>query len=116
MTFNYAKSAETAKKLLTKFGKDQVITHIEQGEYDPILGGSVDVETTLNGVGVMLNYDTRQIDGTQIISGDKKLLWSGARPSIGDKFLDYRIVNIIELNPTGDVSVLFTIQLRGGTQ
>jgi hypothetical protein len=62
------------------------------------------------------------VDGTTILSGDRKLLISAERfeafPKTTDKLIadgvEYNIINVSPLAP-GGVSILYTLQIRGAS-
>lgn len=123
--FNYKKTQKTATKLLANFGQELVITHTEEGVYDPSTGTIPSVTTTQNGIGVLLDYGSHEIDGTIITIADKKLLLSAKKvdgsqldkPKINDTVVvdsvNYTIKTPLkELKPNGTVVVMYTLNLR----
>jgi hypothetical protein len=118
--FDYSKSQATATKLIESFGQALILTHTEQGVYDPATGLIPVVTTTQAGLGALLDHGAREIDGTLIISGDKKLLLSATgitKPEINDTcFIDtvnYTIKEpLIEINPAGTVATMYKLNLR----
>lgn len=123
--FNYRKTQKTADRLIKNFGQEVVITHTEQGEYDPSTGLSPETVSTQTVRAVMLDYGSREIDGTIIRIEDKKLLVSGkktngeqlTKPYINDTVvvdgINYTIKTpLSEIKPNGTVSVLFKLNIR----
>lgn len=116
----------TATQLISDKGQVVVITHTEEGAYDPSTGLISSVTTIQNGTGVLLDYGNREIDGTIVTIQDKKLLLSAtatdgtelSKPEINDTvFVDginYTIKTPLkELKPNGTVAVMYTLNLRG---
>lgn len=116
--FNYGRIADRAHKLLERFGASVDITITVAGEYDPETGITTST-TTYNGVGAVFDYDARDIDGTLIMSDDRRVYASvnGLPDSIttaakltfnGDA---YNIVTVKKLDPSG-INVLWELQVR----
>ncbi|SDF81575.1 MULTISPECIES: hypothetical protein [unclassified Duganella] len=124
---DYTKAAARADASLRRKGGLVTLRRVLEADYDPGTGGPVPGtggEVDLEGTGVKLNYNQDDIDGTLIKQGDQQLLLStlqrdGATmplPTTADVVLIgakvYTIANVINLEPT-DVSLLYTLQLRG---
>jgi hypothetical protein len=115
--FNYARSAATAQRLIEKFGqKGKLLKYVE-----PASSNVKPTYTTINDVGmVVLDYSTRQIDGTRIQANDR-MIYVGVRNvsdiSPVDRIQDatgatYEIIDPVKpLNP-GGVVVFYEIQGR----
>ena len=120
----YEKMQKTSDRLLISKGQAVVLKHIVVGEYVPGSG----VETTVStqyGTGAVVEWDSNQIDGTLILTGDKRLLLSALNtsgaaltaPVLGDTVTDaagrvYTLTAPLEtLSPAGTV-VLYTCNLR----
>lgn len=119
MTFNYAKTAATAARLLARFGGPVTLTRIAPGTYDPTTGTTAaDTTTTSTGSGARFGYEQREIDGTKIRTGDQRAYLSTAvfQPRTDDRvaFSDgtFLVVTARVLKP-GAVAVLYEMQLRG---
>lgn len=115
----YETSVNLAKRLIETKGRMVSIVYRSQGIYNPtnddIAGASSE---TVDVYGVFLDYDERNIDGTLIRQGDKKMLLAAKniqRPIINDIIndgeIEYSIVNIKELAP-GDETIIYQLQLR----
>ena len=122
----YSKMALTANKLLKGKGQGIIITHIVPGTYDPATGVVTGESTEIqNGIGAVIGWDNRLIDGTLIKNTDKHLLLSPVNtlnefltpPVLGDKITDeagtkYTMVPPFKrISPAGTV-VLYSINLR----
>jgi len=122
---DYAKTAARADQSLRRKGAIVTLRREAPGEYDPETGGpGTGTVTEYLGTGVKLNYEAENIDGTLIQRGDQQLLLSPLQrdgtpmptPTVADLVLvggvAYTIANVGDLQPV-DVSLLFTLQLRG---
>jgi len=121
----YEKMQKTSNRLLISKGQAVVLKHTVVGEYVPGSGVTTTVSTQY-GTGAVTEWDSRQVDGTLIMIGDKRLLLSplntsGAAltaPVLGDTVTDaagkvYTLTAPLEtLSPAGTV-VLYTCNLRG---
>ena len=119
MAFNYNNSKTTVNKLLTKFGQSVVITNKTIGSYDPSTGTNTQTITTQNGIAAIFDRGNKEIDGTSILMGDKRMLLSAVditKPEINDTVLVGSIVYTIkvplkEINPAGN-AVMYEFNLR----
>ncbi|MDD5724451.1 MAG: hypothetical protein PHY29_12065, partial [Syntrophales bacterium] len=75
MAFDYSKTSKTANRLVKNFGQALTLTHVVAGTYVPG-AGITNTTTTQYGYGAIVNWDSRQIDGSLILATDKKLLLS----------------------------------------
>jgi hypothetical protein len=105
--------------MVAKFGRAVTLTRLTAGAYDPATSSSVVVETTQAGKGIVLDHESKDIDGTLVKAGDRKLLLSPVGitpPIVGDHATvgatKYAITSVSELNPAGTL-VLVTCNLRG---
>ena len=77
MSFDYAKSAATALRLLQQFGQAVTRNASTAGAYDPATGASVVTNVASSRTGALLNYSGKgevYANGNLVILGDKKLL------------------------------------------
>jgi uncharacterized protein with GYD domain len=119
MTFDYAKAAATALRLLEQFGQTVTRNASTAGTYDPATGASVVTDTSSSRTGVLLDYSGKgemYANGNLVIQGDKKLLLDGSGAvEMTDSYVvgstEYSVVSIKELNPGGTV-VMFEIHVR----
>lgn len=116
--FNYTKSAATASRLLTKFGKPMTFTFADSVEDGPPgVGGDVVTGRSVTGVGVKLNYQNSEIDGTLIQAGDAKIILeptaeppeNGMTTTIDGS--EWRVMDFMPLAPA-DTVVIYTLQVR----
>jgi len=122
----YSRMQKTSNRLLLGKGQSITISHTTEGTYDPATGGITGATTsTQTGTGAVMDWDARQVDGTLIKIGDKKLLLSplntsGAAltaPVLGDTVTDaagtvYTLVAPLNtLSPAG-TAVLYTCNMR----
>jgi len=121
----YSETANTANEALEEYGQIVTLTHVVPGVYDPATGLMTNTATTQKGTGVVIDWDARQVDGSLIQIGDKKLLLSplntaGAvltAPVLGDTVTDaasvvYTLVAPLStLSPAG-TAVIYDCNMR----
>ena len=116
-SFDYAKSAATADRLITRFGQAATLirqVQISGPDYDPTFAKQ-SRDCTI----AVLDYENREIDGTRIQAGDKKVLVSAVglspepstvdRIDIGDE--EHAIISVKPLSPAG-TPVFYEVQAR----
>ena len=119
----YGGLANTADNLIKRFGQTVTLHQSVPGAYSH--GVSTNTITDCIGVGVISNYNQKEIDGTRIQFGDVKLLLSAFKsdgttmpqPTSADTLtangITYGVVSpIMPTNPAGTV-VMYEVQLRG---
>lgn len=119
----YGGLANTADNLIKRFGQTVTLHQSVPGAYSH--GQSTNTITDHIGVGVVSNYNQKEIDGTRIQFGDVKLLLSAfasdgsamPQPTSADTLtangVTYGVVSpIMPTNPAGTV-VMYEVQLRG---
>ncbi len=119
--FDYARPAATAKRLLTRFGQVVTVKRVTPGGYDPATGATTaDVTNGYSCAGAVMNYASRDIDGTLIQRGDVNVLLApdaAFEPKPGDTvtLADTTVLTVISAMPTkpAGLSVLFEVQARG---
>lgn len=117
MSFDYARAAATASRLLERFGAVATLKRRGDATYDPATGTTAPTVTPVDTVAVVFDYDARQIDGTLIRQGDRRAYMDAAvAPRQGDALawqgVDLTVVAVRPLSPAG-TPVLFEAQLRG---
>lgn len=119
--FDYAGLAGDAAALIAEFGTTAVLRRSVAGDYDPNFGEVDDNGTqTFTTVGVRTSFRKSDVDGTQILATDVRLLLSpslAVTPQSGDVIVfageTYTVVASTPLNPAGIV-LLHDVQARGG--
>lgn len=119
-TFDYARAKLSADRLITKFGQAGSIrrTGAPSGPaYDPTPGAVVDHPARF----AVMDYEASEIDGTRVLSTDKKALLAVGSltitPALDDKLVEadgtvYKIIPPLKpLSPAGTV-VMYEIQCR----
>lgn len=116
MTF-YTDLKGVASNLLTEFGQSITWSRTTGGTFDPALGETTGQTTTnYSGFGAMFDFDTRLIDGQQILATDKRLLLqAGDVPEVQDLLTIngtvYTVISKSDLTPAG-TTVIYELQLR----
>lgn len=115
-SFNYSSLAETAARLINRFGKVSVYIRSVSGETDdPVAGtvtGGTSTDTLVNAVEV--NYNEKYQPGAMIEMGDR-MLSMDAQPAMSDKIIiDGEIWHIAQVWPKrpGDTLVAAFVQVR----
>jgi len=122
MTFDYAKTAATALKLLTRFGQDVTLVMATDGAYDPDLGTSTRTEATETRKAALLDFDRINFgmtldDGSRVMASDRRCIMdaNGTAPTTLD-FIEvagerYPIKALKTLSPAG-VPILYDMLIR----
>lgn len=115
----YSDMQQTANSMLSEFGQSVTITRKTSGAYDPAFGSVTITTTTQTGTGAIFDYGDRDINGTLVLQGDKKLLLS--QIGIDDIEVNdtvtlgsntYTVTNVKTLDPAG-TNVMFVCNVRG---
>lgn len=114
--FDYSRTRATAARLIKKFGQSvQVRRTIKIGpDWDPTF-----TEENYSALAAVLDYTDREINGTLILAGDKKVFVSteglSITPELSDKLsiggLVHSIMQVKPLSPAGLV-VFWELQCR----
>lgn len=114
----YNDLAATAVELLAEFGMPVTLVRVIPGAYDPDTGTSTNTTANHDGIGVKLDYEQREIDGTQIRRGDQRVYMApdlAVTPRTGDTLTigveSWQVIESRPLSPSG-VVVLHDIQVR----
>ena len=117
MTFDYSRSRATADRLLTRFGQAATLKRPTSSgpAYAPVEGTPTSYAVTV----VVQDFANREIDGTRILTGDKKVMVAkgslAIEPATSDTLViggvDHAIVEVRPLNPGGSV-ILYEVQAR----
>jgi hypothetical protein len=118
--FDYVRVRETARKLIEKFGKIQILVVNTSGNYDPETGTTTGAGTTnvnVNCAHFPAKGETN-VNGTLIIAGDEYALVSGADAntvSVDDKLIiddvTWNIFAVLTIGPA-DTNVLHKLYIR----
>ncbi|WP_368893572.1 hypothetical protein [Kluyvera ascorbata] len=116
MAINYLRMRATATKLLTENGKMYLLTR-GGGTIRDLFGKEVTTPfVTASVTGVITEYSSREIDGSLIATGDKKLAATAeTEVRIDDRIeIDGKKWRVVQPNPVKPAGVLisYNIQLR----
>lgn len=119
----YDEMAEVASELLDEFGVSVTVKYISTGAYDPATGSTTTTTTAKSSVAYIDDYADRDIDGTKIKVGDRRVYLSVldtagssiAKPGTTDKLTidgaDYSVINAKAIPGAGTPS-LYDVQVR----
>lgn len=116
----YDDMAATATELLTEFGQ-AVTVNIKTGTvYDTSIAAMTVTSIAQPGIGALFDLGSRDVNGSMVQSGDKKLLLSvsgmTATPKVDDTVdisgITYPITSVNQISPAG-VKVMYKCMLRG---
>lgn len=117
---DYAAKAVSASKMIRAKGQAM---QIEYGSVSGYGGGTPDVagSATKRPWGVVIEYSNRDLNGTQILAGDKRVILEAMSgmpaPQTKDNLIiggvSHAIVNVKPLSPAG-VVVIYELQVRAG--
>lgn len=116
MAIHYLRMRAIATRLLTENGKAYQLSRGGSTTRDQF-GKEVTTPTiTANVTGVITEYSSREIDGSLIATGDKKLAATAeTEVRIDDRIeIDGKVWRVVQPNPVkpGDVLISYNIQLR----
>lgn len=123
MAYDYQDDADTAAELLEEFGQSITLTSKTSGAYSVSTGTTAVTTSTQTVSAVVLDYGSKDIDGTLIRAGDKRLLMAPqttagddlTAPVVDDTVAvgstTYTVKGIKTLSPSGTV-VLFDCNIR----
>jgi hypothetical protein len=116
----YDEMSAVADEILEEFGAPATLTRVTPGGYDPATGGTTpDVTTTWTGTGAKFDYEQKDVDGTNIRTGDQRVYLSTVgivNPQTGDTLtIGGVVLNVVASRPLKPAStdVLFDVQVRG---
>lgn len=122
MTF-YSEMAAVADELLAEFGVACTVSYVTVGAYNPATGSASTSTSTKTAQGYVDDYADKDIDGTKIKVGDRRVYLSVldtagvaiAKPGTTDKLtisqIDYSVVNAKAIPGAGTAS-LYDVQVR----
>ncbi|WP_031523394.1 hypothetical protein [Siccibacter colletis] len=116
MAIDYRRMRATATRLLTENGKAYQLTRGGTTTRDQYGKEVITEPITASVTGVITEYSTREIDGSLVATGDKKLAATfETEVRIGDHIeIDGKTWRVVQPNPIkpADVLISYNIQLR----
>ncbi|MCV2684316.1 hypothetical protein KVN08_16720 [Enterobacter hormaechei] len=116
MAIDYRRMRATATRLLTESGKAYQLTRGGTTTRDQYGKEVITEPISATVTGVITEYSTREIDGSLIATGDKKLAATfETEVRIGDLIdIDGKMWRVVQPNPVkpADVLISYNIQLR----
>jgi len=116
---NWSELVFVADDIIDEFGQPITLSSNSYGEYDPNTGLVTNTVATVQSTGVLFDYGEKDINGTTILKGDKKLLIKPSGISsistndiVTVNSKDYHIVSVTETNPAG-TNLLYELNVRG---
>jgi len=115
----YSELLLTTARLIADKGQAMTLVSTAPGAYDASTGIAAEVETTSSLDGVVVNYPAREVDGTSVQRGDRKVLLAanGVVPKIQDTLIiggvRNKIIDCKAVSPAG-IAVMYTAQARAG--
>ena len=111
---DYAPLRKVARDILLRFGHAVTLEREQSGGvYDPVTGvTTAGSAIELVGVGALLSYNRRDIDGTNILATDRKLYFSGDDLNVGDLYGAYRVHQVNRIDPDESGTILTIVQVR----
>ena len=113
----YDKLQNTASSMLTKYGQNLTLTREVETDFNPTTGAKSQDLFTFTGHGASFDYQSSEIDGELVQTGDIKLLLekTTTAPAINDSVridnVNYRVMDVKKASPGGTV-VFYTCRLR----
>ncbi len=110
MSAFYDRAADTAVRLLTKFGVPRTFTRTTAAVTNPVTGAVITpgTTTTHSPMGVIVPVKANLIDGTRIVAGDQVLIIDGTfEPLMSDTFAGWNIKEIEYKRPADKLIVSF---------
>lgn len=131
MALNYTRLRQTAERLIEENGRVLTLVRKDQGNpvdpAKPWRASTEESEITVDVIGVFIEYEKDEVDGTLVLRGDKRILVAdksvtdeGGSASnlniedysdIVDDGTRYRIINPAILEP-GSLRMLYDLQVR----
>lgn len=114
----YDDMADVADGLLREFGVAVSVKYASPGVYDPATGSVASAFVSVSSIAYIDDYADRDIDGTNILQGDRRVYLSAVgmtKPQPGDKILidgvEFAIKQSKAIPAAGGAS-LFDLQVR----
>lgn len=114
MPFDYGPLRATAKRLLTRFGRSVVLDRAagDSQSYDPVNGTFSGSSATLSGVGVLVPFSANELNMGTIVKSDRKLIYQGDKLEVGDKYGDWRVHDLTDIDPDESGVIIQIGQMR----
>jgi len=113
MSYDYSGLQSTASELIQRFGRKLTFTRTTDGSYDPDTGTSTTTDTTYEKYACVFDYSDAEIDGTNILVGDRRLLAEQHTYKIDDMVsIDSESFRIISINENRPSTKLLTVNLQ----
>jgi len=118
---DYSALATRTARLLTDYGQTATLTRVTPGSYSTSDGSlAAGTTATYTGSATVFDYDQRQIDGSLVRAGDRRVLLQATGgiplPRTGDTITiasgTYQVVQARDISPAG-TSVVYDLQVRG---
>jgi hypothetical protein len=114
----YDKQANTALKLLSKFGTDITLKRTTGDSVDPVTGTiTAGTDASVPTTGLLRPYPDHVIDGKRIMSGDRELILSYEQmPLPSDRVVidgeEWSIIGMKAIKPDLVAAVVYFVQVR----
>ncbi|MGA0608832.1 hypothetical protein [Caldimonas sp. KR1-144] len=116
--FNYAATAQTAQRLLQRFGAQTTLTRPGTPTYDPETGETTATPVVDSCTAAVFPYGDKYVDGTQILATDRQAYIAAVgltEPKPGDVLLwggsGLTVIKTKNIAPAG-LPVLYEAQVR----
>ena len=112
--------AEEMASLIKEEGRTITLTRVTSGSYSPAASSATVTNVEVNVKALLLDYNNRERDGTQIKAGDRKAVLKAlglTTPPKQDDLItvdskSHKIVNVRTIENKGD-PVVYVCQIRG---
>jgi len=115
----YTEARATAGAAIGQYGQSMTLVKKTTGAYSPSTGSASVTSASHTCVGAVFDYQNSMIDGSTILTGDKRVLLSAegltVTPDVGDAItIGGKVHSVINANPLAPagVVVIWTIQAR----
>jgi hypothetical protein len=116
---NYLSLTAQVLKLISSYGLAMTIRQAGAGAFDPTTGAAQGGSLDTPCLGLLSDYSLAMVDGTSVLSGDRRVYVAASglpvTPKAGDQLLVgsevFNLVKVDSLGP-GGVNLLYDIQAR----
>lgn len=116
---NWNELVLVAEEIVTEFGQAITVKSVTQGAYDTQTGQITSIVTEITTIGVLFDYGEKDINGTTVLKGDKKVLIKPVgltNVTVNDSIVingeEYHITMVTQTNPAG-TNLLWEVSIRG---